>query len=97
MTLKLSQLRAKLESGIKFYDGVFFLEFVEHINFTVSRSGAPRLRITPHNTGTTCRPSQTSGTAAPAAPSTAAVHRGGQGKVLLASRLLPGQAALHRR
>ena len=39
MTLKLSQLRAKLESGIEFYDGVFFLEFVEHINFTVSRSG----------------------------------------------------------
>ena len=38
MTLKLSQLRAKLESGIEFYDGVFFLEFVEHINFTVSKS-----------------------------------------------------------
>ena len=40
MTLKLSQLRAKLESGIEFYDGAFFLEFLEHINFTVSRSGA---------------------------------------------------------
>ena len=25
MTLKLSQLRAKLESGIEFYDGAFFL------------------------------------------------------------------------
>ena len=42
MTLKLSQLRAKLESGIEFYDGVFFLEFVEHINFTASRSGTER-------------------------------------------------------
>ena len=47
MSLKVSQLRAKLESGIEFYDGVFFLEFVEHINFTVSRSGAPLLRIPP--------------------------------------------------
>ena len=44
MTLKLSQLRAKLESGIEFYDGAFFLEFLEHINLTVSRSGAPLLR-----------------------------------------------------
>ena len=47
MTLKLSQLRAKLESGIEFYDGAFFLEFLEHINFTVSRSGAPFLRSPP--------------------------------------------------
>lgn len=47
MTLKLSQLRAKLESGIEFYDGAFFLEFLEHINFTVSRSGAPLLRSPP--------------------------------------------------
>ena len=42
MTLKLSQLRAKLESGIEFYDGAFFLEFLEHINFTVSRSQVHR-------------------------------------------------------
>ena len=47
MTLKLSQLRAKLESGIEFYDGAFFLEFLEHINLTVSRSGAPLLRSPP--------------------------------------------------
>ena len=47
MTLKLSQLRAKLESGIEFYDGAFFLEFLEHINFNVSRSGAPLLRSPP--------------------------------------------------
>ena len=46
-TLKLSQLRAKLESGIEFYDGAFFLEFLEHINFNVSRSGAPLLRSPP--------------------------------------------------
>lgn len=30
--------------GHRVYDGVFFLEFVEYINFTVSRSGAPLLR-----------------------------------------------------
>ena len=40
-------MRAKLESDIEFFDGVFFLDFVEHINFTASRSGAPLLRIPP--------------------------------------------------